>query len=117
MEPTDPLSSPAAIAKVLDQMWARHLPSVRDRIAVLEAATAAAAADQLTTEQRQAAHAAAHKLSGVLGTFGLMRGTDLARRMEVEFSGDTGPDRVRGKDLQKQAAEIRAMIENRKPAA
>jgi HPt (histidine-containing phosphotransfer) domain-containing protein len=111
--PTKPDSN-ASLSETLDLMWARFLPDIRDRISVLESAAAAAAANKLTAEQCEAAHATAHKLAGVLGTFGLMRGTELARRFEVEFSSAPGPDQDQGQALVAVAAEIRTMIENRK---
>jgi HPt (histidine-containing phosphotransfer) domain-containing protein len=104
----------ASLSEILDRMWSRFLPDILARLSVLEAAAAAAAANHLTGQQREATHADAHKLAGVLGTFGLMRGTDLVRRFEVEFSGEVGPDQSQGKALQEVAAEIRVMIENRK---
>jgi HPt (histidine-containing phosphotransfer) domain-containing protein len=115
-DPTQP-GLDATISETLDRMWARFLPDIRERISVLEAAAAAAAANNLTVHLREDAHATAHKLAGVLGTFGLMRGTDLARRFEVEFSDEPGPDQNQGKALEAVATEIRAMIEDRKSTA
>ena len=43
------------------------------------------------TAQREAAHAAAHKLAGTLGTFNLARGTELAREFELLFSAEPRP--------------------------
>jgi len=117
MNPPDQPGADANLSKILDQMWARFLPGMRERISVLEAAAEAAAANRLSAQQREDAHANAHKLAGALGTFGLMRGTDLARRFESEFSGEPGPDQSQGKALVAVAAEIRAMIENRKSSA
>jgi HPt (histidine-containing phosphotransfer) domain-containing protein len=107
----------ADLNRTLDQLWARFLPDIRDRLSVLESAAAAAEANRLTSQQREEAHATAHKLAGILGTFGLMRGTELARRFEIEFSTEPGPDQNQGKALVATAAEIRAMIENRKSTA
>jgi HPt (histidine-containing phosphotransfer) domain-containing protein len=114
MEHSNQPDANVAISEVLNEMWARFLPDIRNRISVLESAAAAAAANRLTVQQREAAHATAHKLAGTLGTFGLMRGTELARRFEEEFSGEPGPDAQQGHALEGTAAEIRAMIENRK---
>jgi HPt (histidine-containing phosphotransfer) domain-containing protein len=117
MERADQPGAPDSFSETLDRMWARYLPDIRDRLSVLQAAAAAAAANKLTEQQREAAHATAHKLAGVLGTFGLMQGTELARRFEVEFAGKPGPDQNQGKALEGAAAEIRVMIENRKSTA
>ncbi len=102
------------IAKALDRMWARFLPEIRERVTVLESAAAAFAAQTLTAPQQEAAHAAAHKLAGVLGTFNLAHGTILAREAELLYSGENGPDPASGPRLASLAAELRATIESRK---
>ena len=105
----------ASLSEVLDQMWIRFLPDIRDRISVLDSAATAAAANRITAEQREAAHSAAHKLAGVLGTFGLAEGTGLARKFEMYFSPGAAPDPEFGKRLAGAVAELRTMIENRRP--
>jgi HPt (histidine-containing phosphotransfer) domain-containing protein len=102
----------AALREAMDLLWVRFLPEIRERVATLEAA--AAAAKNLTASECEAAHAAAHKLAGVLGTFNLTRGTDLARELELAFSSNSAPSASSGKHLTSLAAELRAMIENRK---
>jgi len=78
------------IQKRLEGLWQRHLPEIADRVAVLERACAALEAGRLSEEERKAATAAAHKLAGVLGTFGQMRGTELAREIEGMLERETG---------------------------
>ena len=102
-----------ALAQAIDRLWVRFLPEIKDRIAVIQAAADALAAGTLITSRREAAHAAAHKLAGVLGTFGLTRGTVLARELEINFSRRDGPDPASGKRLATIATELRAMVENR----
>jgi HPt (histidine-containing phosphotransfer) domain-containing protein len=70
------------MAEVLARLWAKFLPEIEQRVAVLDAAARALEAGTLSDELREAAHAAAHKLAGSLGTFGLQRGTEVARRAE-----------------------------------
>jgi HPt (histidine-containing phosphotransfer) domain-containing protein len=102
----------AAIARALDAMWQKFLPDVRERAEVLGAAAEAAAAGTLTDEHRAAAQSVAHKLAGTLGTFGLNRGTALARELEMRFSGAAiAQDEAR--ELVRTAAEIRSIIEGR----
>jgi len=105
------------LAEALDRLWARFLPEMKERIAVLESAASAAALGNLADASREAAHAAAHKLAGVLGTFGLKRGSDLAHELEVSFSREDGPDRSPDDDLRKSVAELRTLIETRKSPA
>lgn len=102
----------AAIAQALDAMWARFLPEIRARVNLLNAAAEAAAAGSLNDDLRQAAQAAAHKLAGTLGTFGLQRGTELARVLETRFaSGKLRADEAAA--LATIAQQMRAIVESR----
>lgn len=101
------------LAKALDSMWAKFLPEIRERVAVLEAAAAAFATHVLTASQQEAAHAAAHKLAGVLGTFNLAHGTVLARELELLYSGAGAPDPSVSPRLTGLVAELCAVVENR----
>ena len=55
---------------------------------------------------------AAHKLAGVLGTFGLTKGTILAREAEMLYSGDADP--ASAPQLAEIAAQLQALIASRK---
>ena len=107
----------AALAQAIEKLWVRFLPEIRERVAVLEAAASAAGAGKLSAEGREAAKAAAHKLAGVLGTFSLTRGTDLARELEVAYSREETPGSDEGERLAGLAAELRDLIEHRAPSA
>jgi HPt (histidine-containing phosphotransfer) domain-containing protein len=111
------VSQEGALAQAIDGLWQRFLPQIRERVAILESAAAALAAGPLTEELREAALAAAHKLAGTLGTFGLTRGTVLARELESAFASESSPGSDREASLAAYAAELRALIENRKPSA
>ncbi len=76
------------IAEALKLLWQKFLPQMQERVAVLAEASSALQGGGLTAEQRTAAGAAAHKLAGVLGTFGLTEGTNLAREAEGICSSD-----------------------------
>jgi HPt (histidine-containing phosphotransfer) domain-containing protein len=109
---TTPPAVSSSISEALARLWVKFLPEIDARTAVLEAATQALMGGSLSQEQREAAHQAAHKLAGVLGTFGLHRGTDLARQAEVEFAGEV-PTGAAG-NLAAWVAELRQLIETRK---
>ncbi|HEX4284638.1 MAG TPA: Hpt domain-containing protein [Terracidiphilus sp.] len=87
------MANPAAIAEIMNQMWVKFLPDIQDRVAVLEKAAAAVSGGSLPSELREEAFSAAHKLAGILGTFGLDEGTTLAREAEALYAGDAGPVR------------------------
>jgi HPt (histidine-containing phosphotransfer) domain-containing protein len=102
-----------ALSQAIDRLWVRFLPEIKERIAVIQVAADALAAGAPTASRREAACAAAHKLAGVLGTFGLTRGTVLARELEINFSREDCPDPASGKRLAAIAAELSAMVESR----
>jgi HPt (histidine-containing phosphotransfer) domain-containing protein len=110
---TDPAGQPA-LTEALGRLWVQFLPQMEERVAILESAAAALAANQLSIEQHQAAHAAAHKLAGVLGTFGLTKGTILAREAETLCSAEPGPGSAVAARLAQIAAQLHAIVQNRK---
>jgi HPt (histidine-containing phosphotransfer) domain-containing protein len=118
MQPSDQPGEPADpnLSQALEQLWGRFLPEMRERVAVLSLAATAVAQQKLTAAGREAAHSAAHKLAGVLGTFGLKHGTDLARNLERLFSTESGADLSDSRPLITSVQELREMIENRKSA-
>jgi len=109
----EPIGQPA-MNEAIDRLWAQFLPQMRERVATLEAAAAALAAGTLKQAQREQANAAAHKLAGVLGTFGLTRGTILAREAEILYSGEPETDPDAAGRLDSIAADLRTMVETRK---
>src|SRR5690348_3878076 len=82
---------PASLAAALDRIWERHLPEIEERLGVLESAASATAAGTLSPAQQEAARAAAHKLAGTLGSFGLREGTAPAREAERLYAAETAP--------------------------
>ena len=102
------------LAQAIDLLWARFLPEIRSRVEVLKAAAAACAVKRLTSAQREAAHAAAHKLAGTLGTFNLTRGTVLAREFELVCCREDTPDATVAGRLGAIAAELRTIVDGRK---
>ena len=103
-----------ALSAVLDRLWAQHMPLLVERVDALDEAAKAFAAGHISPSQQQAAESAAHKLAGVLGTFGLTRGTVLARELEIMYSRQDGPDRGLAEHLGSIATELRAIIASRK---
>ena len=102
------------LANALDRLWERFLPEIRQRVAALESAAAAAAVGSLKKEQQAAAHETAHKLAGVLGTFGLADGTTQAREAELLYAPEATPGPEHAEQLASLARGLRALIENRK---
>ena len=70
----------------LQAIFERNLDDFRLRVTTLEAAVAALLAGSLDEASRATAQSDAHKLTGSLGTYGLHRGSDLARTLELRFA-------------------------------
>jgi HPt (histidine-containing phosphotransfer) domain-containing protein len=102
-----------SLGHALDLLWARFRPEMEERVAALETAAEAFKANTLSSSQREEAHGTAHKLAGVLGTFGLTRGTVLARELEMMYSQENG-DPTLGEQLAGIASELRAIVASRK---
>ena len=108
---TDPQ---AALSAALDRLWVQYLPLMRERVEVLETAVQDFAAGPLSVDRQQAAQSAAHKLAGVLGTFGLTRGTVLARELEIMYSRQNAPEAALAERFSSITAEIHTVIDSRK---
>jgi HPt (histidine-containing phosphotransfer) domain-containing protein len=70
------------IQRALAELWERHLPEIAERVSLLERTCKSLRGGVLSEKERESALQAAHKLAGVLGTFGRARGTELARSVE-----------------------------------
>jgi HPt (histidine-containing phosphotransfer) domain-containing protein len=103
-----------AITEALHRMWDKFHPEMMARVEVLESADAALASGSLTMAQRHEANAAAHKLAGSLGTFGLTKGTILAREAEMLYSNEPETDPTAAARLAQISALLRSIVENRK---
>lgn len=68
---------------MLRGMWKSSHATILERIETLRVAQAALAAGSLDDAARKNAESAAHKLAGILGTFGLPQGTQLASQIEA----------------------------------
>jgi HPt (histidine-containing phosphotransfer) domain-containing protein len=109
----DPASAKPPLTEALNQLWARFLPEIEEKVAVLSSAAAASSACQLSIEQQEAARDVAHKLAGVLGVFGLAEGTNLAREAEILCTPQPVPDPLFTPRLTAIASELQSIIANR----
>jgi hypothetical protein len=86
----DPRSSHAAPEEVtgklhdlLSTLWSRSRETITERLDVLRTTHRVLRTNPADKNARRAGADAAHKLAGILGTFGLPDGTNLARHVEV----------------------------------
>jgi HPt (histidine-containing phosphotransfer) domain-containing protein len=106
------MADPIAIAEAMNRMWTKFLPEIEERVVVLETAAAAASRGALTGELRLEALSAAHKLAGVLGTFGLDEGTVLARESEAIYEREPAAS-MPNERAAALAAQLRAVLAGR----
>jgi HPt (histidine-containing phosphotransfer) domain-containing protein len=96
---------------MLAALWDRSKHTVAERAALLQVAVDLWMEGRLDEPTRLNAVDSAHKLAGVLGTFGLPRGTDLARKAEVLFGESASAGKEEIGQLQLLLAELTRMIE------
>ena len=96
---------------LLATLWERSRQTISERVEVLRAAHRNLRTNPADKNARRAGADAAHKLAGILGTFGLPDGTNLARRVELllEASVPLRPFDLEG--LQQTIDQLQQMIE------
>jgi HPt (histidine-containing phosphotransfer) domain-containing protein len=86
------------LAEKLDALWKTSKPVVMDRLQALEDNCGKWLLSPHNALASEAAHDAAHKLAGVLGTFGMPRGSQLASAIEsIVDKPDAATESERGK--------------------
>ena len=80
----------------ISKIWDRFKGSINERIDVLEQAVVAGKNEKLEIDLQRKAQQEAHKLAGSLGTFGLLDGSDLARKIETLLAAEKNlnPDEI-----------------------
>ena len=96
---------------LLATLWARSRQTISDRVDTLRATHRALRANPADKHARRAGADAAHKLAGILGTFGLPEGTNIARHVELML-GSSAPLQPYDLDsLQRTIDQLHQMIE------
>ena len=72
----------AKIAARLQELWRTSKPQILERMAVLHSSCEGLAENSANAGARSSGLEAAHKLSGVLGVFGLPQGSEIASSIE-----------------------------------
>jgi HPt (histidine-containing phosphotransfer) domain-containing protein len=78
----------AETAALIAELWQRHLPTLRERLDLLDRIAASSAAGPLSQEDRDEGIAISHKFAGSLGMYGYRQGTEVATAMEQLFRSD-----------------------------
>ena len=100
----------AQVAARLAQLWQTSRPSILERLAVLQASGVTLQQDAQDGEARNRGREAAHKLSGVLGVFGLPRGSEIAAEIEHVLKAGEPLTPADLALIQSRIAELEAVI-------
>jgi HPt (histidine-containing phosphotransfer) domain-containing protein len=98
-----------SVENALTEIWRRSGPVLEERLTAIELAVAELSGQCVEPTLAGAGRDQAHMLAGVLGTFGLDRGTALARDLE-EHLGRPRAGEEAGR-LAYVAAELRAVVD------
>ncbi len=98
------------LSEFIEQLWQKHKPSVLERLAKLERTIAGLLENKISTEELQDAIRQAHRLAGSLGSYGLPKGSEIARTLEMILeSGRFDSSSLLG--LSSQVVELRALVD------
>lgn len=98
------------LAEAMNRLWTKYLPQMEERVATLQKAAQRLGSGTLTEDEQQKAAADAHKLAGVLGTFGMQQGTELAREAEGLYGGAFDANAAAVGRLSDIAEQLKTMI-------
>jgi len=79
----------AKVDDLIASLWKKNLPSLRERLNLLDRAAAEASSGALAEATRAEAQSIAHKLAGNLGMFGYPQGSEVASKMEHTLKAPT----------------------------
>lgn len=98
------------LQKMLAQIWIKNEDSLQQRVEAVRRAYERLSGNTLDDQTRVDARDAAHKLAGVLGTFGLVRGTELAREAETLFDHPEALDSQSASRIGALLTELEVML-------
>lgn len=79
----------AETAALIADLWQRHLPTLRERLDILDRIAASSDEAPLLKEDRAEAISISHKFAGSLGMYGYGQGTEIATQLEQMLRSDT----------------------------
>jgi HPt (histidine-containing phosphotransfer) domain-containing protein len=85
------MNADAEIKALLADLWERHLPSMHERLKVIDDAALSATSGRLEEPERAEAQSIAHKLAGNLGMFGYKDAGSIASEIE-QILKDPSPE-------------------------
>lgn len=80
-----------AVRKMVQELWLRNRAVTLERLEVVRAALDRLAAGDLDADEREPARDEAHRLKGILGTFGFEGASEVAGGAEDLLTGEADP--------------------------
>jgi hypothetical protein len=114
-DPRSPHAAPEEVTgklhDLLATLWSRSRETIGERLDILRTTHRVLRANPADKSARRAGADAAHKLAGILGTFGLPDGTNLARHVEVTLESAAPIRTFDLESLQRAIDQLHQMIE------
>ena len=114
-DPRSPHAAPEEVTgklhDLLATLWSRSRETIGERLDILRTTHRVLRANPADKSARRAGADAAHKLAGILGTFGLPDGTNLARHVEVMLESAAPIRPFDLESLQRAIDQLHQMIE------
>src|SRR5579862_8099360 len=108
-----PASNGKEMEELLQALWKKSYETLLERLAMIRTAHDQLAAGSLDEQTRSDAEAAAHKLAGILGTFGLPQGSALASKIEVSLGAGSAHEPESAPRLKAWLDELDAVVASR----
>jgi HPt (histidine-containing phosphotransfer) domain-containing protein len=98
---------------LLQTLWKQNYGILQERLRLIRNAYDELAAGSLDSQTRSEGEAAAHKLAGILGTFGLPQGSALASKIEVSLSSAESAGKCGAPQLHSWLEELETVVASR----
>ncbi|MEO1404130.1 MAG: response regulator [Cyanobacteria bacterium J06635_1] len=97
----------------LEGIWQRFQPRMQTQLETIERAITALDQNSLSEKLRRSAEQEAHSLAGALGTFGLPKGSQLARELETQLGKKTSLRPQHAQTMQPLVQQLRQTIQQK----
>jgi HPt (histidine-containing phosphotransfer) domain-containing protein len=101
------------LQQLLMKLWANSKATIAERLETIRQAQIQMAKNSLDGATRTHAVDAAHKLAGILGTFGLPEGTELARQVEEGLNGTNPAEGLNADGLDALVKRLAVLIDKK----
>jgi HPt (histidine-containing phosphotransfer) domain-containing protein len=101
------------LQQLLLKLWANSKATIAERLETIRHAQTQMAKNSLSSATRTEAVDAAHKLAGILGTFGLPQGTELARQIEEGLNVTKPAEGLSAEGLDELVKQLGVLIDKK----